>query len=124
MKMLRAWVCVLTVTITATPIFCGTQTAPAVFLPGGDANTGKRLYTNYGCYQCHGYEGQGAQSTGPRLATDLIPFPEFSEYIREPRREMPPYTTKVVSDQELADIYAFLKSLPRPPDARSISLLN
>jgi hypothetical protein len=38
--------------------------------------------------------------------------------------EMPPYTAKVVSDQDLADIYAFLQSLPRPPDPKSIRLLN
>jgi cytochrome c1 len=37
---------------------------------------------------------------------------------------MPPYTEKVVSGQEFADIYAFLKSLPEPPKAKSIPLLN
>jgi mono/diheme cytochrome c family protein len=37
---------------------------------------------------------------------------------------MPPYTTKVVSDQDLADIYTYLKSLPPPPPASSIPLLN
>jgi len=89
-----------------------------------DAKTGKRLYTNYGCYQCHGYEGQGAPTTGPRLAPDPIPFAAFVGYLRGPRGEMPPYTAKVVSDQELADIYAFLQSLPHPPAARSLPLLK
>ena len=98
------------------------QTAPLT--SAGDAKNGKRLYKNYGCYQCHGYEGQGAQSTGPRLGPDPIPFSEFAAYLRGPRGEMPPYTAKVVSDQDMADIYAFLKSLPHPPDARSISLLH
>jgi cytochrome c1 len=37
---------------------------------------------------------------------------------------MPPYTEKVVTDQELADIYAFLKSLPEPSKAKDIPLLN
>jgi ubiquinol-cytochrome c reductase cytochrome c subunit len=37
---------------------------------------------------------------------------------------MPPFTAKVVSDAELADIYAFLRSLPQPPDADTISLLK
>ena len=98
------------------------QTAPLT--SAGDAKTGKQLYKNYGCYQCHGYEGQGALSTGPRLGPDPLPFSEFTAYLREPRGEMPPYTAKVVSDQDMADIYAFLKSLPHPPDARSISLLH
>ena len=37
---------------------------------------------------------------------------------------MPPYTSKAVSDQELADIYAFLESIPAPPSAKSIPMLN
>jgi hypothetical protein len=28
---------------------------------------------------------------------------------------MPPYTTKVLSDTDLADIYAFLQSVPAAP---------
>jgi hypothetical protein len=37
---------------------------------------------------------------------------------------MPPYTAKVLSDSELADIYAFLRSVPKPPNAQSIPLLQ
>jgi cytochrome c1 len=37
---------------------------------------------------------------------------------------MPPYTSKITSDAELADIYAFLQSLPHPPDAKNIPLLT
>ncbi len=37
---------------------------------------------------------------------------------------MPPYTVKVVSDQELADIYAFLMAIPQPPPIDSIPLLK
>jgi hypothetical protein len=36
---------------------------------------------------------------------------------------MPPYTSKVVSDQELADIYAFLLTIPAPPAADSVPIL-
>ena len=36
---------------------------------------------------------------------------------------MPPYTAKVVSDQELADIYAFLLTIPTPPAANTIPIL-
>jgi len=90
----------------------------------GDAKNGRRIYTSYGCYECHGYVGQGSSATGPRLAPEPIPFNAFARYVREPRGEMPPYTAKVLTDQELADIYAFLRSLPHPPSVQSIPLLN
>jgi cytochrome c1 len=48
----------------------------------------------------------------------------LARYVRKPLGEMPPYTAKVVSDQELADIYAFLQSRPRPPAAKSSPLLK
>jgi hypothetical protein len=37
---------------------------------------------------------------------------------------MPPYTTKVLSDSDLANIYAFLQSRPTPPPVESIPLLK
>jgi hypothetical protein len=37
---------------------------------------------------------------------------------------MPPYTAKVLSDQDLADIYAYLMSIPPPPAIDSIPLLK
>jgi hypothetical protein len=44
--------------------------------------------------------------------------------MRHPAAEMPPYTSKIVSDAELADIYAFLESLPQPAPVKNIPLLN
>ncbi|HTA41077.1 MAG TPA: c-type cytochrome [Bryobacteraceae bacterium] len=83
---------------------------------------GKKLFDSYGCYQCHGHDGHGG--AGARLAPNPIPFAAFSKYVRQPAGEMPPYTKKVVSDQELADIYAYLQSLPQPPAAKNIPILN
>jgi len=37
---------------------------------------------------------------------------------------MPPYTAKVVSDKDLADIYAFLQSAKQPPPVKDIPLLK
>jgi ubiquinol-cytochrome c reductase cytochrome c subunit len=51
-------------------------------------------------------------------------FAAFSKYVRQPTNQMPPYTTKVVTDAELADIYAFLQSLPQPPAVDGIPLLK
>jgi mono/diheme cytochrome c family protein len=88
----------------------------------GNVQNGKKIFDSYGCYQCHGHDGHGG--VGARLAPNPISFNAFSKYVRQPTGEMPPYTSKVVSDRELADIYAFLQSLPQPPPAKSIPILN
>jgi mono/diheme cytochrome c family protein len=92
--------------------------------PAGNAEKGKQLYTKYGCYECHGRQGQGSTVSGPRLGPDPVPFEAFAFYVRKPTGEMPPYTDKVVSDKELADIFAFLQSLPHPPDRKNLPLLK
>jgi mono/diheme cytochrome c family protein len=89
----------------------------------GNAENGKRLFAAYGCYECHGRQGAGA-STGPRIGPPAITLAAVLRYVRAPTGQMPPYTAKVVSDQDLADIYAFLKSFPTPPPAKDIPLLN
>jgi len=92
--------------------------------PAGNAQNGRKLFVSYGCYECHDREGQGGAGTGPRLAPKPIPFAALSAYVRHPSGQMPPYTAKVVSDKDLADIYAFLLSIPAPPPVKSIPLLN
>ncbi len=89
----------------------------------GNAANGKKLFLAYGCYQCHGYEGQGA-STGPRIGPPPLSLAFLMSYVRHPRGQMPPYTEKVVPDQDLTDIFAYLKSMPQPARASSIPLLN
>lgn len=106
---------------TAAPAAPGTGAAAA---PAGNAANGKKLFVSYGCYQCHGYEAQGSSATGPRLGPRPLPFPAFSRYVRKPTNQMPPFTAKVMSDGELADVYAFLQSLPAPPPVESIQLLK
>jgi mono/diheme cytochrome c family protein len=92
--------------------------------PAGNAANGKKIFAAYGCYQCHGLEGQGGEGSGPRIGPRPIAFVAFEAYIRHPGGQMPPYTAKVVTTQELADIYAFLSSRPQPPDAKSLPQLN
>jgi ubiquinol-cytochrome c reductase cytochrome c subunit len=53
-----------------------------------------------------------------------MPFAAFSHQVRIPRNDMPPYTAKVLSDADLADIYAFIQSLPQPPKVDSVPLLQ
>ncbi len=93
--------------------------------PAGNAQKGKKIFVSDGCYECHGREGQGATQTGaPRIGPPPVPFEVFQSFVRKPINNMPPYTEKVVSDQDLADIYAFLKSIPMPPKGKDIPLLN
>ena len=82
--------------------------------PAGNAGNGKLIFVRYGCYECHNYAANGG-AAGARLAPRPIPFSEFTRYVRKPTGEMPPYTAKVVTDQEIADIYAFLLTIPDPP---------
>lgn len=90
-----------------------------------NAQRGKKLFTSYGCYECHGRAAQGG--TGPRLGPDPVPFSVFLQFVRHPpatEPTMPPFTEKVASSQDLKDIYAFLSSLPEPPNWKNIPLLK
>ncbi len=113
-------VAALAVTRVATQTTPPPSQPPAA--PAGNADNGKTLFLRNGCYQCHGSEGQGG-AAGPRLAPDPIPFRAIVAYVRAPLGEMPPYTEKVISEQQLADIYAYLRARPRPPAVSSLPLL-
>ena len=92
--------------------------------PAGNAENGKKLFAKDGCYQCHGREAQGSTMGGPRIGPDPIPFDALLRYVRKPTGEMPPYTATVISDQELGDIYAFLRSRARPSTEKAKQLLK
>jgi mono/diheme cytochrome c family protein len=115
-------------------LFTSALVAGAVFAQSssaktGNAENGKKVFTADGCYQCHGRQGQGGSaapvgSYGPRLAPPRIPVEAIKLYVRHPSGGMPPYTSKVLSDAEIDDIYAFLKTIPAPPPVKDIPLLN
>ena len=90
--------------------------------PAGNAQHGAKLFVDDGCWECHGRAAQGG--VGPRLGPHPIPLAAIIAYIRQPTVEMPPYTAKVISDAEIADIYAFLNTIPDPPKVDSIPLLK
>ena len=93
--------------------------------PAGNSENGKKIFTKDGCYECHGREGQGAaQGAGPRIGPPLLPFEAFTKYVHQPTGQMPPYTSKVISGQELADVYAYLQSRPKATPSKDIPLLN
>ncbi len=88
----------------------------------GDAQKGKEAYVTKGCWQCHGYEGQGG-AAGPRLANTQMPEAGLTAFVRGTSGAMPPYSDKIVSDAQLSDIFAYLQSRPKPADAATIPLL-
>ena len=107
--------------------------APA---PAGDADKGKIAFEKYRCFACHGHSGDGGispyptqagfrgprpQVTGAHLAGMPLSFPAFANYVRKPGGRMPAFGNNI-TDTDLADIYAFLKSQPPPPDPKTIPL--
>ena len=113
----------LTVMTSVVGVLVSAQTPDATAAAKGNAENGKKIFTSYGCYQCHNYAAHGGRA-GSRLAPNPIPFAAFSRYVRAPTNQMPPYTDKSMSDQELADIYAFLLTIPVPPAVDSIAILK
>ena len=87
------------------------------------ADHGKIVFMKKGCWECHGTQGQGAV-TGPRLAPDPLPYDALSAFVRTTNRAMPPYREEILSDSDLADIYAYLQSIPRPPALADVPLLK
>ena len=98
--------------------------AQAPSAPAGNAENGKKLFVERACWQCHGLAAHGGGIAGPRLAGRVPAWPAFSRYVRRPTEEMIPYTAKMLPDAELADIYAWLRSIPAPPAVSSIPQLN
>jgi mono/diheme cytochrome c family protein len=89
--------------------------------PKGDAVHGKKLYVADGCWQCHGYQGQGG--AGPKLAPTPLPYEAISRQLRKPRGTMPVYTHVTTPDQDVADIYAYLQSVPKAKAVADIAAI-
>jgi mono/diheme cytochrome c family protein len=87
------------------------------------AEKGKQAFLKNGCWQCHGERGQGGIA-GKTLAPDPLPFETLQNFVRTTNRAMPPFREEILSNDDLADIYAYLQSIPKGPDPKSIPLLN
>jgi mono/diheme cytochrome c family protein len=108
-------ICVL---LTLAPLVCVAGNPP------GDPLEGKRLFLNYGCYQCHGTTGAGGGIAGPRLAPNPLPLEGVQAKLRTPSGRMPVYTPAVITDVQIADIVAYLQSIPVGRPAQDIPMLN
>jgi mono/diheme cytochrome c family protein len=92
--------------------------------PAGNAARGKAVYLEMGCYACHGTTGAGGGTAGPQLAPAPAAFAGLFLQLRKPAQRMPAYGAKLLSDRQAADIYAYLKSVPKGRTASSIAILN
>jgi len=113
--MIRSKRCAFT-TLAMTFLCAGVLAAAAQDALQGDAVNGKRIYLRAACFTCHGRSGQGGVYRGPApiLAHTALPFEGFKGVVRNPPNDMPAYSETVLSDKDIADIYAFIESLPGP----------
>ncbi|MCY3732678.1 MAG: cytochrome c, partial [Chloroflexi bacterium] len=81
----------------------------------GNPANGQNLFFSLGCNVCHGDQGEGL--VGPTIAMTIVPLDRVVEQYREPLEAMTEFPPDQVSDEEIADIYAWLQSVPRPPEA-------
>jgi len=72
----------------------------------------RELFVRYGCYQCHGYEGQGGEAL--RIAPSPYPFDAFAAKVRKPANEMPAYAPEVLSNSDLEALYRYVRAIPEP----------
>ena len=82
--------------------------------PAETDTAGRELYVEYGCWQCHGYVGQGGRPGGPAIAPEPLPFEAFVEVVRRPYGVMPAYSTNVISRSALRQIHHYLQSIEKP----------
>jgi mono/diheme cytochrome c family protein len=115
-------------TALATAVLCAgaLAVAPAQVGPQGDPANGKQIYLKDACFTCHGRSGQGGVYRGPApvLARTALPFDGLRALLRDPPGDMPAYSETVLSDKDIADIYAFLESLPGPRSPKDIRVLD
>ena len=112
--------CVVSFAIFALFLTSASAQTPTTVAATGNGERGKELYLKYSCYACHGYDGHGG--AGARIVPLAMTVTRFTAYVHNPRR-MPPYTEKVLSDAQLADLFTYIKSLPVSPPADQIPLL-
>jgi len=99
----------------------------------GNAVAGKKLFYSYGCYACHGYNGEtGARPFVGRwghLGTEQ----EFITFLRGrvnvapvvPSASMPNFSASSLPDQQAKDIYAYIRTFKSSaPEVKDIPTLN
>jgi mono/diheme cytochrome c family protein len=99
----------------------------------GNAANGKALYYSYGCYACHGYNGE----TGARAFVgnwgNLGTEERFLAFLRgranvapiPPSTSMPNFGESSLPDKRAKDIYAYIRTFKSTaPELKDIPTLN
>ena len=127
-----------TVLLTAAVTAQAPPTAKPVVAPTspvtGNAVAGKKLYYDYSCYSCHGFNGEtGARPFVPNWPANLATERSFTAYLRgranvspvQPSTAMPNYAAETLSDAQARDIYAFIRSFKsNQPPVEKIPAMN
>ena len=100
----------------------------------GNAVTGKKLYYDYACYSCHGFNGEtGARQFVPNWPANLATESSFIAFLRgranlapaQPSTGMPNYAKETLGDAQAKDIYAYIRTFKsNAPPADKIPALN
>ena len=85
---------------------------PPAALGPGDAERGQQVFFQNGCNVCHGDTGQGG--IGPTLAQTGFSVDQVTNQYRSSRGIMPAFSADIVPDQSVADVHAWLQTLPLP----------
>jgi mono/diheme cytochrome c family protein len=115
----------------ATPANVPAPTSPVT----GNASLGKALFLSYGCYACHGYNGEtGARPFVGRWG-NLGTEQAFLTFLRGranvapviPSSSMPNFSENTMSDRQAKDIYAYIRTFKStavdPKDSPTLSAI-
>ena len=106
--------------------------APTSLVTGNAAN-GKALYYSYGCYACHGYNGETGRAFVGNWNNNLATEENFIKFLRgranvapaTPSTNMPNFAENTLSDKQAKDIYAYIRTFKsNAPPLQNIQTLN
>ena len=98
----------------------------------GNAAAGKALYSTYGCYACHGFNGETGRAFVGRWG-NLATEQGFVTFLRgranvaplAPSTAMPSFAESALSDKQAKDIYAYIRTFKSSaPELKDIPTLN
>jgi mono/diheme cytochrome c family protein len=93
---------------TTAPAAPAATTAPAA-PAAGDPAAGKQVWASLPCQGCHGVNAEGG--SGPKLAGTTRSYDRVLAQVRRGGGPMPAFPADQVSDQDVQNIYAWLKTL-------------
>lgn len=108
-------------------VFAAALCAGAAFaqdVPKGSAERGKKVFIDHNCHSCHGTHGQGGGRGSEPTIPAGYPWQGFLNQMRKPRLDMPAYEEKLVSNQDVADMFAYFSSLKAAPAAKDVPQLR